>query len=49
MTILIDADGVLEDLTQKWVVYLNEEYGTSVRYGATEKGKKVKKKGGCYL
>lgn len=21
MTILIDADGVLEDLTQKWVVY----------------------------
>lgn len=32
MTILIDADGVLEDLTQKWVVFLNEKYGTSVRY-----------------
>lgn len=32
MTILVDADGVLEDLTQKWVIYLNEKYGTSVRY-----------------
>ena len=32
MVILIDADGVLEDLTQKWVIYLNEKYGTSVRY-----------------
>ncbi len=32
MVILIDADGVLEDLSQKWVVYLNEKYGTSVRY-----------------
>lgn len=32
MTILTDADGVLEDLSQKWVAYLNEKYGTSVRY-----------------
>lgn len=32
MVILIDADGVLEDLSQKWVEYLNETYGTSVRY-----------------
>lgn len=32
MIILIDADGVLEDLTQKWVAYLNERYGTSVKY-----------------
>ena len=32
MTILIDADGVLEDLTQKWVTYINKKYGTSVRY-----------------
>lgn len=32
MTILIDADGVLEDLTQKWVVYINEKYGTSVKH-----------------
>lgn len=32
MVILVDADGVLEDLSQKWVVYLNEKYGTSVRY-----------------
>ncbi len=32
MVILIDADGVLEDLSQKWVEYLNEKYGTSVRY-----------------
>ena len=32
MTILVDADGVLEDLTQKWVIYLNEKYGTSVQY-----------------
>lgn len=32
MVILIDADGVLEDLSQKWVEYLNEIHGTSVRY-----------------
>ena len=32
MMILIDADGVLEDLTQKWVIYINEKYGTSVKY-----------------
>ena len=32
MVILIDADGVLEDLSQKWVIYLNGKYGTSVRY-----------------
>ncbi len=32
MIVLIDADGVLEDLSQKWVTYLNEKYGTSVRY-----------------
>lgn len=32
MIILVDADGVLEDLSQKWVAYLNEKYGTSVRY-----------------
>lgn len=33
MTILIDADGVLENLTQEWVAILNEKYGTSVEYG----------------
>lgn len=32
MTILIDADDVLEDLTKKWILYINEKYGTSVRY-----------------
>ena len=32
MVVLIDADGVLEDLSQKWVVYLNEIYVTSVRF-----------------
>ena len=32
MVVLIDADGVLEDLSQKWVIWLNEIYGTSVRY-----------------
>ena len=32
MVILVDADGGLEDLSQKWVLYLNEKYGTTVRY-----------------
>ncbi len=32
MIILVDADGVLEDLTEKWVLYLNELYGTNVKY-----------------
>lgn len=32
MVILIDADGVLENLTQEWVLYLNEKYKTSVKY-----------------
>lgn len=32
MKILIDADDVLEDLTQKWITYLNKKYGTNARY-----------------
>lgn len=32
MTILLDADGVLENLTEEWVALLNEKYGTSVAY-----------------
>lgn len=32
MIILIDADGVLENLTHAWVEYLNRRYGTSVCY-----------------
>ncbi len=32
MRILIDADGVLEDLSQEWVLYLDEKYGYSVEY-----------------
>ncbi len=32
MTILVDADGVLENLSEAWVEYLNDRYGTSVKY-----------------
>ena len=32
MRILIDADGVLENLSQEWVLYLDEKYGYSVKY-----------------
>ncbi len=32
MTILVDADGVMENLTQIWVPYLNEKFGTHVAY-----------------
>lgn len=32
MRILIDADDVLEDLTKKWIIYLNEKYGTNANY-----------------
>lgn len=31
-TILVDADGVLEDLTQKMTVLINELYGTKTKY-----------------
>ena len=32
MRILIDADGVLENLSQEWVLYLDEKYGRNVEY-----------------
>ena len=32
MRILIDADDVLEDLSPKWVSFLNERYGLNARY-----------------
>ena len=32
LTVLVDADGVLENLSEEWVKCLNEKYGTCVRY-----------------
>lgn len=32
MKILIDADDVLEDLTPKWITYLNKKYGTDANF-----------------
>lgn len=29
---MVDADGVLEDLTQAMVVYINEKYGTTTKF-----------------
>ena len=30
LTILVDADGVLENFSETWVAYLNRKYGTAV-------------------
>lgn len=32
MVILIDADGVLENLTEEMLAYINERYGTAVKF-----------------
>jgi len=32
LTIMIDADGVLENFSETWVAYLNNKYGTAVSH-----------------
>lgn len=32
LTILVDADSVMENLSEAWVKYLNNKYGTDVKY-----------------
>lgn len=42
MTILVDMDDVLENLSEAWIAALNEEYGTEVDYQQTRDWKMEK-------